>query len=417
MPQILTPERLLEALPADGLVYIPGASGAPNAFTDRLLADTERTRGLRMFTTYVPGINPLRLDQLHPTACVTGLFMQPMLAQAQRAGRYRALPQSYAGFVRYLDQDIDIGLTVVQVSPPDAAGRCSLGPAVEFMPIALRKSRRVLGIVNRQTPRIPGAPTVALNDFDCVCEVDAPLPTYQTVIDETTQAIARHIAPLVRDGDALQTGLGKVPISLSGLLCDRRGLRLHSGMLSDALMALHAAGALDASFRHATCAIVGSPALYEWCADHDVVQVAGCEHTHDPRTLAGIDRFVAINSALQVDLFGQCNLEHAEGQAISSAGGAPDFARAARLSRGGRSIVALNATYRRGEASRIVPCLPEQAIATLPRTDVDHVVTEFGVAQLEGLSVHERAQALIGVAAPQFRDELQRAWQAIAARL
>jgi 4-hydroxybutyrate CoA-transferase len=118
-----------------------------------------------------------------------------------------------------------------------------------------------------------------------------------------------------------------------------------------------------------------------------------------------------------VDLFGQCNLEHADGRAISGAGGAPDFARAARLSSGGRSIVALNASYKRGQVSRIVPCLGESAITSLARVDVDFVITEFGAADLRAASVHERAQALIAISAPQFRDELQRAWHVIAARL
>ena len=147
--------------------------------------------------------------------------------------------------------------------------------------------------------------------------------------------------------------------------------------------------------------------------------MVGCEVTHDLATLMNMRGLVAVNSALEVDLFGQCNLEHANGRAVSGCGGAPDFARGARMAPGGLSVVALNAAFSsKGKAaSRILPTLSSNAVASLSRVDVDVVVTEFGIAHLRGRSVHERAEALIGVAAPEFRDELQAAWNAIAAKL
>ncbi len=413
--QRIQPSALPQLMRPGELVYVPGSSGAPLVFMAELLRDPILTQGARILTTYVPGINRLELGGLHPTGQVTGLFMQPSVTQAQRERRFRALPMSYFGFVRHLIDYVDIDLTVVQVSAPDDDGNCSLGPAVEFMPVALHKSRRRLALINRQTPRVRGAPSMPYDSFDYVCEVDSPLPVYEAPADAGTEAIARHIAPLVDDGCVLQAGLGKVPTALMRLLRDRRNLRLHSGMLSDGLLDLAEAGALDMSFAHTTCVLVGSTAFYERVADFEPLRVLGCETTHDPRTLVGFDRFVAVNSALEVDLFGQCNLEHTNGAAISGAGGAPDFARAGRLSKGGCSIVALHARHKNG--SRIVPCLSNHAVATLSRLDVDHVVTEFGVASLDGLSVHERAEALIEVAAPEFRGELQEAWRAVAARL
>lgn len=398
-------------------IFLPGSSGAPTEFVSCLLRDREYSRNLEILTSYVPGINHLDIDRFAPGTRITGLFMQPALCEAQRQGRYRALPVSYAGFVRHVLDKLLIDLCVVQVSPPDAQGNCSLGPAVEFLPVVLRKSRKVLALINAQTPYIPGAPTLPYHAFDYVCDVDSALPQYITECDQATHAIATHIAPLVRDGSVLQVGLGKVPMALSRLLCDRRNLRFHSGMLSDGLIDLQEAGALDPDFQHTTCVLVGSQRLYQWAAEFKQLRIAGCEVTHNPHTLLDLDRFVAVNSALEVDLFGQCNLEHANGRAISGAGGAPDFARAARMSRGGRSIVALNATYNAGKGSRIVPSLSNMAITTLPRTDIDHVVTEYGMANLCGKSVHERAEAIISVSAPVFREELTHAWRQIAARL
>ncbi|MES2360680.1 MAG: acetyl-CoA hydrolase/transferase C-terminal domain-containing protein [Pseudomonadota bacterium] len=416
-PRQVSTEALSSLVRPGELVYVPGASGAPQAFMSSLLANTGHQKNLRLLTSYVPGINTIDMSTMDASACVTGLFMHAGLQAAQRSGRYRCLPLSYAGFVRHVLDRVDPDLAVVQLAPPDAEGNCSLGPAVEFMPTILKKTSRVLGLINHQTPRIRGAASIPYARLDHVCEVDTPLPIYDTQSSPVTEAIARHIAPLVPDGSSLQIGLGKVPMALSRLLCDRRMLRLHSGMLSDGLLDLANAGALDPDFLHTTCAIVGSTALYRQMADFTQVRVLGCEFTHDPRVLLELDNFVSVNSALEVDLFGQCNLEHADGHAISGAGGAPDFARAARLSSGGRSIVALNATHHGGKGTRIVPCLGERAITSISRIDVDHVVTEYGVASLCGASVHERAHAIIAVAAPEFREDLARAWSAIAARL
>ncbi|NMG42269.1 hypothetical protein GPA22_00755 [Aromatoleum toluvorans] len=418
MNRALSADRLADILAPGASVYVPGGIAVPVAFLADLQNRPERSRDLHILTSIAPGIDiPFDVDRLHPSAVVSGLFMQPALREAQRAGRYRLLPMSYGGFVRHLQDNADFDLIVFQVTPPDAAGNCSLGPSVEFLPLAVRQSRQVLALINPRLPRIPGAAALPYDRFDYVCEIDSALPEYRTDTDAPTRAIACHIAALVKDGSTLQMGLGKVPTALAGALRNHRRLRLFSGMLSDGMRDLAEAGALDLDFAHTACVVAGSRDLYAWATGFAPLRVLGCEVTHDARNLLAQQRFVAVNSALEVDLFGQCNLEHAEGQAVSGAGGAPDFARAARLAAKGSSIVALNATYKRGTASRIVPCLGDLSISSLSRIDVDLVVTEFGVADLRGASVHQRAQALIGIAAPTFRASLQEAWDAFAQRL
>jgi acyl-CoA hydrolase len=199
------------------------------------------------------------------------------------------------------------------------------------------------------------------------------------------------------------------------MLHGRRELRLHSGLLSDAAVRLLDSGALAAGFRHTATALVGTRALYDWAATHEDFQLLGCDQTHSLQTLASLKRFVAVNTALEVDLFGQCNLEVAVKHAVSGAGGAPDFARAAKVSAGGLSIVALPATA--GKHSRVVAQLGNNAVASLQRTDVDVIVTEHGEADLRGRSVHERAERIIQIAAPQFREDLTAQWKAMAAEL
>ena len=163
--------------------------------------------------------------------------------------------------------------------------------------------------------------------------------------------------------------------------------------------------------------LLGSADLYEWSKRQELIHVLGCDRIHDAIRLASIPRLVAVNSALSVDLFGQCNLETAGGRALSGAGGAPDFARAARLSPGGLSIVALPATVARGKGSRIIASEGAGSLVTLPRTDVDVVVTEEGAADLRGLSVPQRAEALIGIAPPHARAELTDQWRETLGRL
>ena len=400
---------------SDSTVYIAGSSGAPTAFVSEILRDKSLTRGARILMTNIPGINPIDLSLLHPSAQVSGLFMQPDFKAAQCEGRFRALPMSYAGFVRHLRENVDIDLAVIQVAAPDARGQCSLGPAVEFMPTVLAKCRRRLGLINSATPTLAGSVGVPYDSFDYVCEVGTELPEYLPSVDSDAELLASRVATLIEDGAMLQLGLGKIPAALTTALATRRKLRMHSGMLSDGFLDLAASGALDVDFPHTTCVLVGSRDFYRRAAEFTPLRIQGCEITHDITSIARHERLVAVNSALEVDLFGQCNLEHANGSAVSGVGGAADFARAARISLGGRSIIALNARHRNG--SRIVATLRTPSVTSLSRIDVDYVVTEFGIAHLACASVHERAQSLIEVAAPEFRSDLRDRWRELAARL
>lgn len=398
-------------------LFIPGSSGAPSSVLRALERDSSLSAGLDIQCSLVPGINDLNIEALAPDCRVSGLFMQPAWANAQREGRYRALPASYAGFVRELNSRAEFDWLVVQVSPPDERGHCSLGPAVEFVPTVLGRCQRVLALVNPNTPCIPGAPSLPVTRLDLMLEVDDPLPTYSNETDESSLRIARRIAELIDDGSTLQIGLGRVPAALYQTLQTHRRLRLHSGLLSDGYSLLQSTGALDEDHTHTGCVLLGSQSLYRQAAELPGLQLRGCEETHDPAVLRKLERFVAVNSALEVDLFGQCNLEHANGRAISGAGGAPDFARGARLSLHGRSIVALNANINGTARSRIVPQLSPPALASISRVDIDYLVTEHGVANLTGASVLERARAIIAVADPANREQLYEAWQQIAARL
>jgi acyl-CoA hydrolase len=394
-------------------VFLPGSSGAPAS----LAAAAFAAPGVDITTSFIPGVNAI--PELKPDASrCTGLFMQPGLGEAQRAGMFRHLPLSYAAALKYFEEQPAFDTCLVQLSPPDDAGICSLGPAAEFTPAVLRRAKRVVAVMNPSVPRLAHAAVWRLADCEEILEEDTGLVTYDPGRpDDAAQAIAAHVASLIPDGATLQLGLGKVPAAIYSQLGGHRHLKLHTGLLTDGVMDLAARGALAANFAHKTTVILGTPALYAWAAGRPDIHVMGCEHIHAPLALAGIEGLIAVNSALEVDLFGQCNLEFANGRAISGAGGAPDFAHAARRSAGGISIVALPATFGDGRGSRIKPVLGQDAIVSLPRTEVDVVITEAGMADLRGKSVHERAEALIQVAAPAFQATLIEAWAAIPKRL
>ncbi|MGE4238865.1 acetyl-CoA hydrolase/transferase family protein [Ramlibacter sp.] len=399
-------------------IYVGGGLAPPGAFVEALQADPALTRDVRILSTITPGFpNPFDFAKLHPTATLTGPLMVAEFSAAQREGRFRQLPASFSQFLRYLGtQTFDLG--VVQVAPPDANGRYSLGPNVEFQPAALKQCRRIAVVVNPLLPSMPNAVSLGADEIAAMCESASAIPQYLTETDEPTDAIGRHIADLIGDGSTIQTGIGKVPSALAKHLSGHRNLKIYSGMVSDGVLELAKAGALDDGADHRMAVIAGSQALYDWLPRaKQQLSVVGCAGMYTNEALAKLEQFVSVNSALEVDLLGQCNLEHLSGRAISGAGGAPDFAGTARTCRGGISVVALNATFGRVPQSRIVSTLSPGAVVSLSRLDVDVVVTEFGVADMRVASVHERAKALIGVAAPQFREELERAWAATAAKL
>jgi len=395
-------------------IYFPGGSGEPTDLKGAVFGAC----GVDIMTSFVPGVNRLIPETIGEGSRVTGLFMQSDLATAQRDGRFRHLPLSYAAMTKFLEEIPAFDSCVVQVTQPDAFGRCSLGPAAEFTHQVLRRASRVIALINPNIPFIPNAPKVLLEDCSIVLETDKPVVCYDVgKMDSTSEAIAQFIASRIGDGAVIQTGLGKIPNAFLAALRDRRGLRLHSGMISDGVIGLAESGALDPAWPHTTTALLGTSDLYQWAEGRPDIHVAGTEFTHNPARLATIENFFAVNSAVEVDLFGQCNLEFAGGRAISGVGGAPDFSRAARLSRGGLSIVALPATFGQGRESRIRAWLGLNSMVSLARTEVDLIITEEGIADLRGLSVHERAKALINVATPAARGELTDKWREIAAKI
>jgi len=411
-------KRLVDCLAPGLRAWVPTLSNESSLLGEELSADPERASGVTFAGVQFPGIDRLDYLALHPQARQTGWFMSPALRRGLREGRAELLAQDYRALARHLAADAPYDVAIAQLTPPDADGWCAPGLAADFVPLVWQQARRRVAHLNPLLPRLDSGFRVHVSQLDASVEAATPLNDFTDPVPGATEArIGEHVAGLVRDGDTLQFGIGGVPLSLARALTAHRNLRFHGGMLSSSVQVLWEAGAMDSDAAVTTGVVLGNAALREFVARLPRLHLADVRHTHDVARIAAIPSFVAINGAVEVDLFGQVNSERTGGVLQAGAGGLPAFVQGALESPSGRSLVCLPATAKGGTVSRIVPALDRLALATLPRYLADVIVTEYGVARLRGLSVPAAAQALVAIAAPQHRAALSDAWDQIARTL
>ncbi|MEM9054219.1 MAG: acetyl-CoA hydrolase/transferase C-terminal domain-containing protein [Pseudomonadota bacterium] len=406
--------QLRADMPEKARLYVAGCSGEPLALVEGLRESLDLARGVTFTGIWIPGVNTTDWAGLHEEAQAETIFLSPALRPSFDAGRTHFLPLSYTQSVKHLSQTPLDG-AVVMVSPPDQNGQVSLGVSADFSNEILdRTDIPVMALINQAMPAPKDGPLFPLSRFQYVSETDTPLVEVQTAnLPETFTAIGWHITSLIEPGDTLQFGLGNVQQAVLEALTKHRDLKIHAGMISDPLLGLLDKGCIaDASGAITTGVAIGTNALYERAAHDPRIAFRPVRHTHAITTLAAIPNFKAINSCIEVDLFGQANAEFIGGKQVSGTGGLVDFLRGGEASEGGRAIVALTSKARKGTISRIVPRLPADA-TSIARADVGTVVTEHGIADLRGKTIDQRALALIAIAAPEFRDSLSNAWDDI----
>jgi 4-hydroxybutyrate CoA-transferase len=419
MPRKITAARLPQLLRPGITVFVQGSSGEPTPLLQALAAMPEASDGVHYVGCFIPGVNRIDPASFHPNARLTSFFVFGDIARSHAAGKVRFLPLHYTGIWDYLAA-LEIDLALLQVTPPDRSGRCSLGVSVHFVPAVLERAKMIVAEINTSMPRPARSYEVPYDRLDYVVETERPLVALATGdVGPEIHRIGEHVAGLIDDGATIQIGIGKVPAAVLAALRDRCALGLHGGLVSDEVADLHEAGVLSGgrkSHDPATMvctAALGSRRVYDWAGCCPDLRFAPVSYTHDVRALAQIDNFVAINSVLAVDLSGQANAEMLGGRQVSGTGGLLDFVRGARLSKGGRSILALPSTVAGGKASRIVPRFGQGDVVSCPRADADIVLTEHGIAHLRDKSVEERAEALIAIADPAFRRDLADRWETL----
>lgn len=410
-------KRLVDALQPGMRVFVSTLSTESALLQDELRADPERARGVTFIGVQFPGIDGADYLAAHPEARQVAYFMSPSVRAGLVQGRAELLSLDYPGIARQLRDDAPPDLAIAQLTPPDADGWCNPGLASDFMPLVWQRARRRVAHLNPRMPCTRGSFRVHVSELDGAVQSDAPLLNFaEPDCGEVEQRIGAHVAALVRDGDTLQFGIGSVPVALARALTTHRRLRIHAGMVTAALRTLWEASAIDRDARITTGVVLGDSGFHDFAGRLEPLWLTDVAHTHDMAAIAAIPRFIAINSAVEVDLFGQVNAERAGGVIQAGAGGMPAFAQGALASPGGRLLICLGSTARKGSLSRIVPTLDGQALCTLPRYLADGVVTEHGVAELRGLSLDARADALVAIAAPEHRTALAQAWDEIRRR-
>jgi 4-hydroxybutyrate CoA-transferase len=341
------------------------------------------------------------------------IFAGASTRKAIDAGRADFTPIFFSQVPRLLRTALPVDVALVQVTPPDAHGYCSLGVSVDYTKAAAEEARTVIAQVNPQLPRTLGDAFLHVTEIDYFVEADLPvIELPRAPIGEVEAAIGRNCAELIQDGDTLQLGIGAIPDAVLAELGGKRDLGVHSEMLSDGILDLIEAGVVNnrrKTLHPGQCVVtflMGSRRLYDFVDDNPMIYMAPVDYVNDPRMIAQNDNMVAINSCIQVDLRGQVVSSSVGLRQISGIGGQADFVRGATLSRGGRSIMAMPSTAKGGKASKIVPFIDQGAAVSTSQVDVDYVVTEFGIARLWGRTMRDRAQQLIAIAHPDFRDEL-----------
>ena len=342
-------------------------------------------------------------------------FLTPRMREHYEKGTVELMPGDLSRIPSILRSCTVDPLLIAAVSPPDKHGYVSLGSSAVYG-AALLGDVRVFAEVNRQMPRTLGRNQLHLSRVVGWVEADYPMvsPTPTTITD-TDRTIAALVAERIPDGATLQIGIGAVPDAVAALLADRKDLGIHTEFLADGVRRLIESGAATGArkreqrFQAVATDAFGAPEMYTFLDDNTHVQFWPADETNSVRAIAAHPNFCAVNATMQVDLLGQCASESLGSHYISSSGGQADFMRAAVYSDGGQSFIVTHSTAVNGTISRIQPTLSPGAVVTSHKNLVDKIVTEHGVAEMRGRTVSQRADALIAIAAPAFRDELRAA--------
>lgn len=414
--QPLTADRLAHAIGATREIWVSGCSAEIAGLPD-LLDEGGVTARVSGIVSPLMNVRSYASPQLG-RRCRT-FFLNRELRQHLTDGYVDLCPWTYSQITRWLQEKSDFGAAVIMVSPPDNEGNVSLGVQCDFLPLFRHRVKRLIAVVNNQMPFTFGVTRIPLDEFSAVFEIDQSLLTLPVASGDTSEAIeriARNIAEAIPDGATLQLGIGKIPQTVLSKMRDHHSIRIHSGLVDDDVLLMEDAGVLDLHHPIRTGVAMGSPELYRRVARNPRFHFCPSSETHLAESIRLAGNFRSVNAALQVDLFGQVNSEMVDGRLISVPGGFPDFQRGAANNPEGRSILAIHA--RAGAKTRpgIVAALSVPAQVSAAKTDVDMIVTEFGVAELRDLSMDERAEALIEIAAPEDRNALSNAWDEMRSR-
>jgi len=396
-------------------VFIHTAAAAPQALINALSARANELKNVKIYHLHTEGDAPYAAPECEDCFEINALFIGGNVRKAIQAGRGSYIPIFLSEApVLFKEGYITIDVALISVSPPDKHGFCSLGVSVDTSLAAVQMAKKVIAQVNNQMPRTHGDGIIHTSQIDVMVEGNLPIPeAKEAPHTEAEKKIGTHIANLIEDGSTLQMGIGAIPNAVLNSLGNHKDLGIHTEMFSDGIIPLVEKGVITGrkKVKHPGKIIgsfvMGSRKLYDFIDDNPLVILREADYVNLTEVIRKNPKVVAINSAIEVDLTGQVCADSIGGRMYSGVGGQMDFIRGASLSKGGKPIIALPSTTRHG-ISRLVPCLKNGAGVVTTRAHVHYVVTEYGVANLYGMNLKERAQALINIAHPDHREELER---------
>jgi acetyl-CoA hydrolase len=414
--KVTTAEKAVAGVRSGDHVWLHAGCNNPEELVKALVARAGELRGVEVTHLLTFGA----ADHVDPKVAGSfrhrALFTGPNAREAVNEGRADFVPVFLSEIPALIRTGVvPLDVAFIQISPPDEHGFCSYGVGVECTKAAAETARTVVALVNRRMPRSLGDAFIHVSRLTHVVEIDRPVVELPqcTQVGDVARAIGKNVADLVENGSTLQMGIGEIPDAVLLFLKEKRDLGVHTEMFSDGVVELFEAGVVtgEAKTLHkgklVASFVLGSKKTFDFLDNNPFVEFHPTEYVNDPFVIARNDKMVAINSAIAVDITGQVCADSMGRSIYSGFGGQVDFIRGASRSRGGKPIIALPSTARDGKISRICDVLAEGSGVVTTRADVHYVATEYGVADLHGRSLRERATALIECAHPDFREELR----------
>ena len=410
--RLTTADEAVKRIKSGDRVVIGHATGEPTHLIEAMVKNAEAYENVEIIHMVAMGTAEYCQPGMESHFRHNALFLGGSTRTACADGRADIIPVYFSKEPELLRTRCIPDVTLLQVSPPDNHGYCSLGISVDYTMEGVKQSKTVIAQVNKNMPRTHGNTFVHVSELTHIVEHDAPLIELPPPkITDVEKLIGQNCASLVKDGDCLQLGIGAIPDAVLLFLKEKKDLGIHSEMFSDGVVELVEAGVITNKKKtlhpgkSVATFLMGTRRLYDYVDDNPSVEMFPVDYVNDPVVIAQNDNMVSINSCVQVDLMGQVVSTSVGHKQISGVGGQVDFVRGATMSKGGRSIMAMPSTAK-GKVSKIVPIIDEGAAVTTSRYDVQYVVTEYGVANLRYLNLRERAVELIKIAHPDFRPEL-----------
>ena len=412
--KIVSPSEAVASIESGQQLFVQGGAATPSVLLQAMVERAPELHDVRVAHFHTEGPAPHLAPDMAGHFRHQALFIGANARQAVNEGRAEYIPVFLSDVPDLFTSGVmPLDAVFVNVTPPDEHGFCSLGTSIDATLAAVRAARTVIAQLNDRMPRTLGDGILHVSEIDFATEVSQPPYTYsEAPIGEIERRIGEHIADLVPDGATLQIGIGAIPSAVAQALMDKHDLGIHTEMFTDAVLPLIEAGVVTGAckdlnrYKVVSAFLMGSQKLYDFVDDNPMIEMRPVDYTNDTAVIRRFRRMTAINSAIEIDLTGQVVADSIGHRLYSGVGGQMDFVRGASLAPEGRAIIALSSTAAGGKVSRIVPFIKEGAGVVTTRAHARTIVTEYGVAELHGRSLCERAQALIRIAHPAFRDEL-----------